>query len=296
MYAILGVDKRATEDEIRTAYKRMAKKFHPDTPSGSEEIFKKVNEAYEVLSDTYKRKQYDRRTALKTHISSFTQFDAHGFKNFGSFFQNSSDNPSAFFSNFEPQKTTSTERGAPVEIKCSLSEFFHGSRKTVRFVRKKWQNHSLVNQLKTFQVNIAPGSRPGKTIRFVREGNDSENSDQPPTDVVFVLKQAANESWRIEGNDLLMQYEMTLLESLTGNEFVITAASGKEMKVPFAAPVASGEVVTVVGEGFPIDENSKSRGNLRISICVKSVPQPFTREHKQRLKTLLRSYNDGPST
>src|SRR5437764_2943549 len=223
-YETLGVPKTATEDEIRTAFRKLARKHHPDVAKdkkAAEEKFKEINEAYEVLSDSEKRKKYDQLGAdwnrpggfqpprgwgAQTPEGGFYQwggdggvqfeFGGTGFSDFFEAFFGGGRGRSAF-GGFGGRQATA-ERGADVEadIMVTLEEALHGSTRTVSLRR------AGSNKVESYQVKIPRGVHEGQRIRLAGQGEAGVRGGKSG-DLFLRVRLARHPDFSVEGSDLI---------------------------------------------------------------------------------------------
>src|SRR5438132_1221332 len=225
-YETLGVSKTATEDEIRTAFRKLARKYHPDVAKDkktAEEKFKQINEAYEVLSDPEKRQKYDQLGANWNQPGGFQpqpewsgrpsgrrysqwsgdggrgvefEFGGTGFSDFFEAFFGGGRGRSAF-GGFGGREATA-ERGADVEadIMVTLEEALHGSTRTVSLRR------AGSNKVENYQVKIPRGVHEGQRIRLAGQGEAGARGGKSG-DLFLRVRLAKHPDFSVEGNDLI---------------------------------------------------------------------------------------------
>ncbi|KAI7995154.1 hypothetical protein LOK49_LG11G01266 [Camellia lanceoleosa] len=267
-YNVLKVNRNASDEDLKKAYKRLAMKWHPDKNSSSAEAeakFKQISEAYDVLSDPDRRQIYDiyglealkcgqfpspsrssgsgggglrfnNRNADDIFAELFGGSDCGGKS--GRFGKNGSKNSNG---------NQTIRKAAPVENKlvCSLEELYKGSRKNVkisRIVPDDSGKPSTVEEV--LKIDITP-------------------------DLVFVVEEKPHALFKRDGNDLVFRKKISLLESLTGKNVRLTAPDGRPLTVPITYIVKPGHEVVIPNEGMPISKEPGKKGNLRIKIDVK---------------------------
>ena len=230
-YETLGVPKTATEDEIRSAFRKLARKYHPDVAKdkkAAEEKFKEINEAYEVLGDPEKRKKYDQLGADWNRPGGFQpppdwqrqgqqpgggfyqwggdgggvqfEFDGTGFSDFFEAFFGGGRGRSAF-GGFGGRQATA-ERGADVEadIMVPLEEALHGSTRTVSLRR------AGSNKVENYQVKIPRGVHEGQRIRLRGQGEAGARGGKSG-DLFLRVRLARHPDFTVEGSDLIHERE-----------------------------------------------------------------------------------------
>ena len=233
-YETLGVSKTASDEEIRSAFRKLARKYHPDVAKDkktAEEKFKEINEAYEVLSDPEKRKKYDQLGANWNQPGGFQpppdwgggaqpggyyqwsggdgggidfEFGGTGFSDFFEAFFGGGRGRSAFGGFGQRQRTA--ERGSDVEadIMVTLEEALHGATRQVSLRR------AGSKKVETYQVKIPRGVREGQRIRLAGQGEAGERGGQSG-DLFLRVRLARHPDFTVEGADLTDQHARQLL-------------------------------------------------------------------------------------
>ncbi|MFT3893146.1 MAG: J domain-containing protein [Anaerolineales bacterium] len=288
-YKILGVDRKASDDEIRKAYRKLAKQYHPDyNPNNkqAEERFKDINEAYEVLSDSKKRSTYDRLG------SDYSQWQRRGnpgdfdFGQYGGGFPggtrvNMDDLNDLFggaggFSDFfqtifggggARTATRSQPQAYQQELQITLEEAYRG---TMR---------SLQAEGKEKQVRIPAGVRTGSKVRVpgvAPQGHD------------LYLIVDVNEDPRFErhGNDLRTTSTIDIFTAILGGEAEVETFEGK-IKLNIPAGTQPEQVFRLAGRGMPLVKNTKEKGDLFVRVRVQ-VPKYLSVKQRELLEEASR--------
>lgn len=324
-YEILKVDKTATEDDLKKAYRRLAMKWHPDkNPTKKNEAetkFKQISEAYEVLSDPQRRQIYDQygEEGLKDMPPPGSNESENGFNPrnaediFAEFFGSSpfgfgssgaarsmrfsSDRGGPFggfgmtsnvFRNYSDGTGASMpKKPPPVESKlpCSLEELYAGSTRKMKISRRVVDaNGRLGSETEILTIDVKPGWKKGTKITFPDKGNEQLN--QLAADLVFVIDEKPHNVFIRDGNDLIMNYKVTLAEALGGMKVNITTLDNRELSIPVNNIVSPGYELVVSQEGMPITKEPGNRGDLKIRFEVK-FPTRLTPEQRAALKRSL---------
>ncbi|KAH1124616.1 hypothetical protein GLYMA_06G073300v4 [Glycine max] len=262
-YNVLNVNRNATEDDLKKAYRKLAMKWHPDkNPTNKKEAeanFKEISEAYEVLSDPQKRVVYD-------------QDGEEGLK----------DRP-------PPGRANMPKKPLPVETKlaCSLAELYSGSTRKMKISRSVVDvNGQAIPETEILTIEVKPGWKKGTKITFPDKGNQQPN--QLAADLVFVIDEKPHDLFDRDGNDLIVSKRVSLAEAIGGTTINLTTLDGRSLSIPVSDIVSPGYEMIVANEGMPITKEPGHRGDLRIKFDVK-FPTRLTHEQRAGLKRALGS-------
>ncbi|MBM4300217.1 MAG: J domain-containing protein [Deltaproteobacteria bacterium] len=299
-YQILGVSRNATADEIKKAYRKLAMKHHPDKAKGdkkpAEEKFKQISEAYAVLSNPEKKKEYD-EFGSQVFRQKFSQEDIFRGFDFSDIFNGGvSDN---FFSRIfgggggGRGRTRTFRHGGPevhyepvqppkgqdlqVEVPITLHEIAFGTDKLVSF-----SHHGQVEKI---SVKIPPGSLPGKKLRLTGKGSPGHMGG-PPGDLYVKLKELEHPVFKREGNDLLVDRKVKLSEATLGTKVTVPTLDGKTMSLKVPPGTQSHTKMRLKNYGLPT-ANGKSRGDQLVRIIVET-PANLTKKQKALLEELAK--------
>lgn len=299
-YETLGVSKTATDDEIKSAFRKLARKYHPDVAKdkkAAEEKFKQINEAYEVLSDPEKRQKYDQLGANWNQPGGFQpppewsgqpggrryhqwsgdggpgvefEFGGTGFSDFFEAFFGGGRGRSAF-GGFGGREAT-TERGADVEadILVTLEEALHGSKRTVSLRR------AGSNKVESYQVKIPRGVHEGQRIRLAGQGEAGARGGKSG-DLFLRVRLAKHPDFIVEGSDLVHEVKIGPWQATLGTELKVPTLEGTvRLKIP---PGTQG------GQRFRLRERglpgiSGKRGDLYV-IAQINVPKKLSERERE---------------
>lgn len=294
-YKILGVDRSASDSEIKKAYRKLAMKYHPDHTKGdktAEEKFKKVSEAYAVLSDKEKRQQYDTFGSTGFH-QRYTQEDIfRGFdfsdilREFGfggagrpgggrDSFRFSFGDDSPYGGRAGQQAARQKGSDLVYELPLTLEEVAEGSSKTISL---QHQGHP-----EKLTVKIPMGMIAGKKIRLAGKG-DSGPFGGPPGDLYIQAKVLGHPVYEIEGYDLYVNREIRLSEALLGTSISIPTLDKKELSLKIPPGTKHKTKMRLSGHGLP-HMNEKSRGDLYVNVHV-NTPRKLSEKQKKLVEQL----------
>lgn len=311
-YEVLGVDRNASEKEIKTAFKKLARKYHPDLHTdkekkGAEEKFKELNEAYEVLKDPEKRQKYDQLGANWHAGQDFRpppDGDVHfdfgsraGGGQEGSFRASESGDFSEFFKTLfgggfqegyrGPQGGSAFvrhQRGVNHEatLRISLEEAYSGGTKSITLQSQGLDSGGhIYTQEKRYDVNIPPGILPGQKIRLAGQGGEGTGGAERG-DIYLKVEVAPHPRFRLEGRNLYTDVPLSPWEAALGAEVEVpTLVRQVTLKIPPGSQ--SGRKLRLRGKGFP---NSKGAPGDFYAVLQIKVPKKLSRKEKQLLKEL----------
>ena len=317
-YTILGVKRGASDKEIRQAYRRLARKYHPDVNAGdkaAEEKFKEINGAYEVLSDAQKRRKYDLYGDQWQYADQFEEARRQGGQRwswsgrgapFGGFdlgdlsFGDLGDLLGGLFTGTR----TRSRRGEDVQhmAEVSLAEAYHGtsrvlhiqneepcgtcggSGKLVGAVCHVCQGSGAIMRPRRLEVKIPPGVGDGSRVRVAGEGRPGRGGARG--DLYLVISIRPHERFSRHGDDLHTEAEVSLLDAVLGGEVAVPTLKGKAMlKIP---PLTqNGRVFRLAGLGMPhLGGGGKGDVYARVKVILPAELSPEERELFEKLKAM----------
>lgn len=278
-YKTLGIDRNATQDEVKKAFRKLAHEHHPDKKGGNDAKFKEASEAYSVLGDEAKRKQYDQ---FGSNFSGMGGGQGGGFnaQDFGGF------DFSGFSGGFGGQNVE-------FDLNDILGQFFGGGRrvrkgKTIRVDVDVTFKESIFGVEKEIRggagakltLKIPPGVDSGTTLRVAGRGEPVEGGQ--PGDLHVHIYVTPDQRFKKQGRDLITEAKITLSLSLLGGEKIIPTLDGDlTLKIP--ERISNGELLRVKNKGVP-DERGH-RGDLYVRIVV-DLSKKLSREARKQIEEL----------
>lgn len=265
-YNILKVNRNATTTDLKKAYHRLAMIYHPDrnpnsNKSQSESKFKQIQQAYDVLIDPHKRHIYD-SNPNNTHNSKDDDRDKKDRESGG-------------------KKAPAVEK----VVLCGLGELCRGVDKKMKISRTVVAASGKIQTVEEIlTIEIKPGWKKGTKVTFPEKGNQEPGIIA--ADLIFIIDEKPNEVFTREGNDLIINQEIPLLEALTGKTIDLTTLDGRNLLIPVTEIVKPGYELIVPNEGMPISKEPRKKGNLIIKFDVR-YPKRLTSEQKSDLKRVL---------
>jgi len=314
-YETLGVAKTATPEEIKSAFRKLARKHHPDMAkakekAAAEERFKQINEAYEVLSDPEKRSKYDQLGADWNQPGGFQpppdwgrggsggggfrrhaggngggvefEFGGTGFSDFFEAFFGGGRGESAFGGGFGRRPATA-ERGQDVEadLMVTLEEALHGSTRQVSLRR------SDSEKVETYQVKIPRGVHEGQRIRLAGQGEAGVGGGKKG-DLFLRVRLARHPDFSVEGNDLIYEVALEPWRAALGTEIEVpTLEGGRRLKIP--AGTQAGQRFRLRDRGLPTA--NEGRGNLYV-VAEITIPKKLTEAERELWERLARLHGE----
>ena len=285
-YKLLEIDKTATTDQIKKAYRKLARKYHPDVNPNDEEAHKKfqqINEANEVLSDPEKRKKYDSYGENWQHADQFenqrqsqSQYQGgNSYSDFGGSFGGGdfSDFFSSMFGNQGRSRQQAQFKGQDYNAELLLD---------LRDISKTHKQTITVNG-KNLRITVPAGIADGQVIRLKGQGEPGANNGLAG-DLYITFKITEDTEFKRLENDLYKNVEVDLYTAVLGGEIMVETLDGKvRLKVP--AGTQNATKVKLKNKGLPVYKKEESFGNLIISYNVK-IPTGLTSEQKELFEKL----------
>jgi len=295
-YQILGVSKTASDDEIKKAFRKLARLYHPDVAKNKTEAeakFKEVNEAYEVLSDPEKRKKYDTLGANWNQPGGYQPppgWQGGGFGQEGDFeFNFGGTGFSDFFETFfggragdmfggfggMPRQSAGSQRGGDIEgvIMVTLHEVLQGSVRAISLRTTNPRNGQT--QTQTIQVRIPPGVQEGQLIKVAGKGNPGGGRGVPG-DLYLRVKLEKHPDFTARDQDLYYDLDLAPWEAALGASVTIPTLE-KSVTVKINPGTSSGQKLRLRGQGLP--NRKGERGDLYAVICIQ-IPSQLKPEEK----------------
>jgi len=296
-YKALGVNRDASEDEIKKVYRKLAMKYHPDHAKGdksAEEKFKQISEAYAVLSDKEKRKQYDTfgASGFRQQYSQediFKEFDFSSIFNdlgLNFSFMGKGGRGNTRFSTGGSQFGGHARRQAPppkgkdvvYEMPLTLQEIFNGTSRTLQL-----QHQGNVENL---SVKIPKGMISGKKIRISGKGEPSPYGGEAG-DLYIRSKVVDDPVYSSEEHDLTIHRDIRLTEALLGTVVSVPTIDGKELSLKIPPGTKHKTRMRLAGHGIP-QMKGDVRGDLYVCINIQ-MPQNLTDEQKSLIEKLAQT-------
>ena len=278
-YKILELENnKVTIEQIKTAYRKQAKKYHPDVNVGNkiaEERIKDINEAYRVLSNPSSKRKYDRtwnknigykqkKARQKTSGEVASEF-------FGMFFGNDEIKEEIAQSQIPPVKGENIE----TEINISIEDGFYGANKKIVL-------NDLEGKPKTIELKIPEGIQNGQKIRLIGQGRQGQNGGKNG-DLYIKINIENGKKYKLDGTDLYTIVPISPWEAALGVKAKVNSIDDTKTAIFIPSGVQSGEVIEIPEKGYKTSDGK--RGNLIAQIKI-VVPERLTREETEMFKRL----------
>ncbi len=310
-YKTLGVSRTASQDEIKKAFRKLARTHHPDA-GGDEAKFKEINEAYEVLSDEKKRNLYDQYgTANENQIpwggaggasgaqgfnyddifggsgGTYTYTTGGGGGGFGGIdwsdiLESIRSGEGAFGTDWDfGRGARKAQRGQDMSVTLDVTfdEAFNGTEKrvTIRIPGKA--------EADTIDVKVPAGAREGGRLRYKGKGGLGENGGEAG-DLLITTHITEHPYYKRDKADVLIELPVNIAEATLGTSVVVPAPDGTKVKVKIPAGTQDGKILNIKGKGAPDLKNKGKNGDLKIQVKVE-VPTTLNEEQKKAMEEFL---------
>jgi len=321
-YSILGVSKNASEADIKKAFRKLARKYHPDVNPGdktAEAKFKEMNEAYEVLSDNEKRAKYDRFGEHWQQADQFSQagarqggYRAYDFGGFGgegvrveggdigSIFDEILRGGGMGGFGRQPQRRRGQDLETPVEV--SLEEAYHGAKRTISLQAQKpcptCQGTGQVEKgvcptcggsgavlgTERIEVSVPPGAKTGSRVRISGKGGQGFGGG-PRGDLYLLVTVLPHKNFERNGNDLHYTAPLPLTVAMLGGELQIPTIKGKKLALKIPPETQNEKTFRLSGQGMPQLGRPSSFGDLIVRVRA-MLPSRLSDEEKKLFEKL----------
>ncbi len=322
-YSILGVSRSATDKDIKSAYRKLARQYHPDVNPGNkaaEERFKQINKAFEVLSDDEKRKKYDKYGDNWEHGEQMEaarqQQTAQGGWRFTeepgqSFNYEEADLEDVFgdllggrASPFGRRSRVRRGQDTEYEVEVSLEEAFNGTLRSINLRSETpcasckgtgrianlacsvCRGAGVVSSVKRLEVKIPAGVDNGSRVRIAGKGQPGTGGGEAG-DLYLVISVLPRENYERTGDDLSVKVEVSLTAAMLGGEVKVPTLKGTKLALKIPSETQNGRVFRLAGQGMP-HLGTAARGALLVKVNV-VLPAGLTTEEKalfQKLREL----------
>ena len=306
-YAVLGVGRSASEKDIKTAYRKLARKHHPDVNPGdkkAEAQFKEIGEAYSVLSDPEKRKKYDRwghdwekieqAQAAGANFrgrpggTSYTWSTSGPGGAPGGFNFDSDDLGGLFEQLFgrsaggRTRVRTAPRKGSDIEqpVEITLEEAFNGTQRTFSI------QDTQTGEMRTVEVKIPAGATEGLRVRIAGKGEPGVGG-APAGDLYLIVSVRPHPLFERDGDDLRVKIPTPLYTAMLGGEVMVPTPKGSQLALKVPPETANGQRIRLAGQGMP-HLNGSGRGDLFAEIAVQ-LPRNLTSREKELFAELARA-------
>tara|TARA_R110002074_G_scaffold115309_4_gene246107 strand:+ start:222 stop:1118 length:897 start_codon:yes stop_codon:yes gene_type:complete len=288
-YKILEIDKKASQADIKKAYRKLARKLHPDLnpkDKSAQQKFQQVNEANEVLSDPEKRKKYDQYGKDWEHADAFEEAkrnqrsssggrrntystSGRGNEDFSDFFESMFGGGG--YSGGGRRSTQFKGQDLNATLKLNMLDILEDQKQTLDLGTKK------------IRITIPAGVEDGQTIKITGYGGEGVNGG-PKGDLYLTFEINNNTSFQRVGNDLYKNHNITLYEAILGGEIEVETLTGK-VKLRVKPETQTDTKVKLKGKGMPVYKKKGAHGDLYITYKV-SMPTNLSAKEKELFKQL----------
>ena len=270
-YQILGVDRDASNADIKKSYRKLARQYHPDVSKdvAAEEKFKEVNEAYDVLKNEEKRVAYDRFGSDWKHGHEFNPGGyPGGFSggDFSDFFE------SIFGDGFQQRGSPfrqARQKGADHHLKLdiTLEEAYEGGAKTIQFSQKTVQGGRLASpELKKLKIKIPRGVTSGQKIRLAKQGGLAPDGGEAG-DLYLEMNILPHRFFRLDENDIILRLPLTPWEAARGTTLKVPTLAG-DVELKIKPGMQSGQKMRLKGKGM----SAHGKGDQFVEIMIQTPP------------------------
>ena len=274
-YSVLGVDKSATQEEIKKAYRRLARENHPDQTGGDDNMFKQINEAYSIIGDNTKRKSYDYKPKNHARDDYSYSFNSENPDEFHEFFRDIFGASAGFH---HSQYSQPKNKDLRATLNVDLDSIFVQQKRTIHLKTGRSE--------KTVEVDIPAGVNDGAVIRYKGYGQDVLTR-APAGDLYVTIKVVANERFKRKLSDLYSSIKVDAIEAIIGTVVEFENIDKNKIKVKIPDGSQPGQILRISGKGLPKNNDQANKGNLYLLVEI-TVPKNLSDDQKDTLRKLRR--------
>jgi curved DNA-binding protein len=285
-YKILGIDKKATQADIKKAFRSLAVKFHPDKNAGNkeaEEHFKSINEANGVLSNPEKRAKYDEfgqyweNPAQDPQNYKGQNSSKGGYQDFGEQTDFSDLFEQFFSSKNRNNKTVQNPKGGDyeTEMEITLQEAYHGTSRILEVDKEK------------LRITTKPGAFSGQILRVKNKGA-APRANGERGDLYVNIKVKSDSEFERKQNDLYISQSVDLFTAILGGEILIKTFTG-QVKINLEAGTQNAKLIRLKGKGMPVYDKTNQFGDLYATLQIK-IPENLSLEQKAKFEELKANF------
>lgn len=290
-YSVLGVSRNAAQREIKQAYRKLARQYHPDVNPGdksAEDKFKAINEAYEVLSNVENRKKYDQFGTNWKHADEFTRaggrasprgwgqaqgsFSGVNFDSFGV----GGDLLGELFGGRQSRNRKRPGRDIEHSMEITLEEAFRGTSRVLEVADQR-------GRMRKLEVKIPPGVDNGSRVRMSGEGGGGVGGG-PRGNLWLLITVRPHALFERKRNDVYVDVEVSLVDAILGGEVQAPTVSGKRLVLKIPPDTQNGKLIRLAGQGMP-SVNRDVQGDLYALVKV-VLPTDLSEEEKELFRQL----------
>ncbi|CEM27494.1 unnamed protein product [Vitrella brassicaformis CCMP3155] len=310
LYSLLGVDPSASQNDIKRAFRRIARQLPPEAMSDGQ-----LTQAYAILADPVRRRQYDaeRAFAVERHIEDLELFrpsflngsvyvsnNRHLYRPFLTATASNGFRPSMRRPMYQRAVAASlmaqdllrlglgNRRSTSLEVDVSLEELYKGTTRAIDVEVSRFSPTAIQPRMQRVTINltIPPGTLPGAEFRFPGQG-DQIGANQPYNDIIMVVRAAEHPDYKlVDDSDVHTTVSIPLSIALAGGSISVKGLDGSPITVRLNSITRQGDLHVVHGKGFPIRDLDGQRGNLVIYFDI-VFPSSLTERQKRQLRRIL---------
>ena len=274
-YKILGVERNASEEDIKRSYRKLAMRHHPDRTGGDDTEFKKIQEAYATLSDSGKRQQYDNPQpqgfppGFQQGRDPMSDFMSHAFGHgnpFGDIFGQRAPQP-------PPRNRTLN-----IQTSITLEEAFHG-KDLIATLRLPSGRDQVV------EVRIPAGVHDGVTLRLQGLGDDA-HVNLPRGDLHLTIHVQPHAVFQRQGDDLVTNLSLNCVDAMLGTTINVTTLDQRTLEIKINPGTQHGQVLAAAGYGMPKASDNRFKGRMLLSVNI-TVPVGLSDRQKELLRQFI---------